>query len=565
VLYLLFRLLKVRRAKRLYFCLFLSWNLVLLPSRSFAQALPVATPSNVFPSFVNDLVSAKLSAMKAAGQLANAANDNLATLASETTSAIESAGLAEVAGTEGATWLGMAGAAALPEVAVGGAIALGAYGAYNWIKKSDDTVAPDGDVDLSPAKAPAPDADVVTEEDKAADGLSGLVQPIGSNYSYPAATEYDPDPKAHTQFYNMNQPAPVAGTYTIQEPGCTVSDTQTCTETMTNNLVSYDPIAGYSSTNYQCSQPQFCAESEFWSYAASLSQSGIYLKNVTVQNNYSRGSLAYLFSYDEYMDESGTGSGSLTKFGSDSQTFNVNAFRQSQEANYPLCGQSSLRVGASCDGATHDPYEIGDDYARSPLELGKAVPAGNAGTLADPAAMARLVNNLWQQAAAGADYAGAPYPSSNPLTEADVSPLQSSSSYPDLGDLADYGPSDDPTTSPGTGTSTNPGTGTSTNPGTGSDDVPSDFYNEPSVPKPDDPTSPLISDILDPIFGMFPGLTKFTVPSQAAACPKLEVTVFGKDISADTHCQLIEANKDTIGTISAVVYAAVSLLIILSA
>lgn len=461
MLYLLFRVLKVRRSMRLYFCLFASFRFAFFPSSSFAQALP--SSSNVFPSFASDVLSSKFTSMQSSGLLPSAANQNIPSLVSETLSAVESAGTAELAGSEAASWLAVAGMAALPEIAVGGALALAAGGAYYLYKSSSGVQLP---------------------------GVNGSPLKAGSPYYY---------------FFLGD---PLTGS-SSDGYGSTVSD-----------------AAAMAVENLASKQPSFPAGT--YSVQSCSSKSCIFL-TVDPKDHY---------------------------------TWH-NSVDVQYYSSFPASCSGSGAFSQSCSGSKF-PLEIPHGSVQSLPSAVKSLPASVLSRPADSKLLADTLNHLWQKASSQPGFKGVPYPSSSPLTSSDVASLEGSSNYPTLADLAGFSPSDQPANNH-SGISPNPGIHTGTSSGSNSSNLPDGFFNSPDVPRPADPSSPLISEILDPIFSLFPGLKNFSVPSQSASCPKLEVTLFGKDISADTHCQLIEANKGTIGTLATVVYVSISLLIILSA
>lgn len=177
--------------------------------------------------------------------------------------------------------------------------------------------------------------------------------------------------------------------------------------------------------------------------------------------------------------------------------------------------------------------------------------------------LAAVADSVWKRAASNSGYAGPAY---HQVTADDVASWRRSGGVaPTVADAASSVGTYEGADAPLANAVDFPSSDSSAGGSNSRSDVPSNFYDSPDVSQPSDPVPPLISQILDPIFSLFPGLSRFTVHSQAASCPKLEVHLFDKDISADTHCQLIEANRATIAAIALVVYAAVSLLIVLSA
>lgn len=155
----------------------------------------------------------------------------------------------------------------------------------------------------------------------------------------------------------------------------------------------------------------------------------------------------------------------------------------------------------------------------------------------DAQRMADVMNSLLLDAASQPDYDGLPISSSSPLVTAqDVLDAAASVGRTNPTQAEWTTPWEDlePSTEPGTDTGTEPGTDTGTGGG-------SETATPPTLDNPPDGKI-----ILAPILGMFPEWDDFSIGSRAAICPIAEFELWDKIFVIDSHCELIENNRDVI-------------------
>lgn len=155
----------------------------------------------------------------------------------------------------------------------------------------------------------------------------------------------------------------------------------------------------------------------------------------------------------------------------------------------------------------------------------------------DAQRMADAMNALLLDAASQPDYDGLPISSSSPLVTAqDVLEAAASVGRPNPTQAEWASPWQDLETStePGTDTGTEPGTDTGTGGG-------SETATPPTLDNPPDGKT-----ILAPILEMFSEWDDFSIGSRAASCPIAEFELWDKNFVIDSHCQLIENNREVI-------------------
>jgi len=162
----------------------------------------------------------------------------------------------------------------------------------------------------------------------------------------------------------------------------------------------------------------------------------------------------------------------------------------------------------------------------------------------DAQKMADTMNALLLDAASQPDYDGLPISSSSPLVTAqDV--LDAAAS------VGRTNPTQAEWTTPWQDleTSTEPDQGTEpdTDTGTGGG---SETATPPTLDNPPDGKT-----ILAPILGMFPEWEDFSIGTRSAVCPVAEFTVWDKNFVIDSHCGLIEQNRELIKVIFLIVWA----------
>lgn len=194
--------------------------------------------------------------------------------------------------------------------------------------------------------------------------------------------------------------------------------------------------------------------------------------------------------------------------------------------------------------------------------------------------ISEAVDSLWKSAASESDYEGLPYEAG--LITPEV--VQSVGTVPSIGDAVQ------PITS--TGTSSNPkydvdlspDTSTSTvtpdpdpipdpdpnpNPNPNPDinvDVDVDFGPDPGIDVPTLEDIPTASNILDPIFNLFPVLRNFQVPSSnSGVCPHLQFEMFERSYDISAHCDLLEEQKTVLQSVFSLFWLVMALTILLGA
>ncbi|AOJ57551.1 hypothetical protein AQ477_14320 [Burkholderia thailandensis] len=71
--------------------------------------------------------------------------------------------------------------------------------------------------------------------------------------------------------------------------------------------------------------------------------------------------------------------------------------------------------------------------------------------------------------------------------------------------------------------------------------------------------------ILRPLLRMLPDLRSFTVPAHNAVCPRPSITLFDRQITVTSHCELAEQFRAKIYAVFVVVFALGALFIVLMA
>ncbi|EPU4134412.1 hypothetical protein ACVW3L_001139 [Klebsiella pneumoniae] len=163
----------------------------------------------------------------------------------------------------------------------------------------------------------------------------------------------------------------------------------------------------------------------------------------------------------------------------------------------------------------------------------------------NPQRLADVANALLLDAASQSDYAGIPISSSNPLVTAnDFSEALSAVGRTQPTNAEWTTPWEDLETTTDTGTDT--GTGGGTDSGSGSETA-----TEPTLDSPPDGKT-----ILLPLLNIFPAdWGNFSVGSRDAVCPVGEFEIWDKTFVIDSHCGLIEQNRELIKIIFLIVWA----------
>lgn len=239
------------------------------------------------------------------------------------------------------------------------------------------------------------------------------------------------------------------------------------------------------------------------------------------------------------------------------------------------CPTGTLLIGASCAIPTF-PDQTAEPQDQEGIAVPAAVsaiPEADLNKPLNPAILAALVNQLWQQAAMQPGYDGLPYPQNDPITAAEVQPwIQANPTLaPTVGDFVAPNPvtTVNPTswvlpsnpTAPVTTpvTESNPGT---TNPA--EENPLTNLGPDPGIGAPDLEATPTAQQILDPILNMLPGHRSFTATSHEGTCPTPTINLYGAH-TMDAHCTLIDQNKGVIQGAMTFAWAVIALFIVLSA
>ncbi|WP_318837845.1 hypothetical protein [Providencia sp. PROV007] len=92
-----------------------------------------------------------------------------------------------------------------------------------------------------------------------------------------------------------------------------------------------------------------------------------------------------------------------------------------------------------------------------------------------------------------------------------------------------------------------------------------DLGEYPEIDEPDLEEPPTGKEILAPIENLMPFIKNIQLPSKEASCPVAEFNVFDTQYKIDSHCPLLEQNKALFQLIAGILWAFLSLRIILSA
>ncbi|WP_417646418.1 hypothetical protein [Klebsiella pneumoniae] len=165
----------------------------------------------------------------------------------------------------------------------------------------------------------------------------------------------------------------------------------------------------------------------------------------------------------------------------------------------------------------------------------------------NPQRLADVANALLLDAASQSDYAGIPVSSSNPLvTAADFTAALTAIGRTEPTNAEWTTPWEDLETTSDTDTGTDTGTGGGTDSGSGSETA-----TEPTLDSPPDGKT-----ILSPLLNIFPAdWGNFSVGSRDAVCPVGEFEIWDKNFVIDSHCGLIEQNRELIKIIFLIVWA----------
>jgi hypothetical protein len=183
--------------------------------------------------------------------------------------------------------------------------------------------------------------------------------------------------------------------------------------------------------------------------------------------------------------------------------------------------------------------------------------------------LAKIFNELMNRTASNSDYDGVPFSPSKPITANEIKAVAQQMGL----NLTQYDlmystiPDNDflPNVEKHYNTliNNNVNNGNSNNNNKSEDEDEDDFDAEFIPPELEEiPTGVQVLSYLDELF---PFLRDFELQEKLADCPTAEITAFNKKYLIDTHCPLLQQNKSLFQTIMLIVWAFVSLRIILKA
>lgn len=176
--------------------------------------------------------------------------------------------------------------------------------------------------------------------------------------------------------------------------------------------------------------------------------------------------------------------------------------------------------------------------------------------------VASMYNAMLLSAAAQPDYQGLPFNSTNPVTATEVKTALSelALSNPTLADLfAKAGIGDqldfDVNVNVAPDTAVTPNTGSNIN-------NEQEDYDTPEYPELEMPTA---EEILNPFKKFFPTLQNFKLKGQSAACPTWSFDIWNKHFTIDSHCGLLEEQRQLIQSIFTILWSFIALRHLLTA
>ncbi len=216
---------------------------------------------------------------------------------------------------------------------------------------------------------------------------------------------------------------------------------------------------------------------------------------------------------------------------------------QTGSASLVNCSNSSKsKAIASCQ-ENYSPST--DQYTVTSLPIQQAIDGisqTELDTQLSPEVTAEIANNIWQSASPQT------YPTSDPITAADVS--AASSSQPTVGDFIQP----DASFTGELPAESVPSSGNNTVIGT-----------DPKISPPELSNIPTGRDILAPIFSLMPFLQNYDIPVRAAQCPTYSFEWNNRAFTVDAHCTLLEKFRTLIQLFSSILWSLAALRIILSA
>lgn len=187
------------------------------------------------------------------------------------------------------------------------------------------------------------------------------------------------------------------------------------------------------------------------------------------------------------------------------------------------------------------------------------------------AEIAAIVNSAWVKAGAIDDSGGLSYGTYGPVTQTDVAQWRVANQQlvPTVADLntpvAGPGGTTVPVTVPSQSSGSGTGTGAGTTPGT----TEIDWGSYPSVEAPSLEDTPTAQMITDPIFGLMPTLSNFSMPEHTSTCPTVawDLSGFhsGWSWTVSGHCTLADDHRSEISVAMVLAWTLVAVFIVLGA
>lgn len=182
--------------------------------------------------------------------------------------------------------------------------------------------------------------------------------------------------------------------------------------------------------------------------------------------------------------------------------------------------------------------------------------------------LANIFNELMNDAASQTDYDGVPFSSSKPITANEIKAVaqQMGTNLTQYDLMYSTIPDNDflPNIEKHYSTIINNSTNNNGNNKHDDDDDDDDEIDAEFIP-PELEEIPTGSEILSFLDELFPFLRNYEIKEKSAECPTAQIDAFGKAYTIDTHCPLLQQNKSLFQIIMLIVWAFVSLRIILKA
>lgn len=237
------------------------------------------------------------------------------------------------------------------------------------------------------------------------------------------------------------------------------------------------------------------------------------------------------------------------------------------------CPPGFVAIGTSCASTKLSSYTPPGNTP-SVVSLNDAInqlTAAQKQTAVSYDAMALMINQMWQKAAAQPGYDGVPYSVTNPVTAAQVQQWAEAnpSSYPNVGQLtAPVSPVPSgfaPSTTQSTTTPVAPATNSTSSTATNASTQPViNLGADPNITF-DPPTTPTADSIFQPFTDIAAPFVNFQFNAPAGVCPKPTFEVFGASLSMTQHCDIFEGLRSTIQTVMSAVFLVAAFVIVFTA